>query len=59
MDVAAAVADVVVEVVAVVAVASTSTPGVLADSVADVSEVRVSLGLQPVDHCSLYCYYCY
>lgn len=57
MDVAAAVADVVVEVV--VAVASTSTPGVLADSVADVSEVRVSLGLQPVDHCSLYCYYCY
>lgn len=57
MDVAAAVADVVVEVV--VAVASTSTPDVLADSVADVSEVRVSLGLQPVDHCSLYCYYCY
>lgn len=59
MDVAAAVADVVVEVEVVVAVASTSTPGVLADSVADVSEVRVSLGLQPVDHCSLYCYYCY
>lgn len=49
--------DVAAAAVAVVVVAP---PDVLvADSVVDVSEVRVSLGLQPVDHCSLYCYYCY
>lgn len=59
MDVAAAVAEVVAVVVVAVVAATTSPPGVLVDSVADVSEVRVSLGLQPVDHCSLYCYYCY
>lgn len=68
MDVAAAAdvvgvaaAAVVVEVMA--AVDATPLPPdvlVVVDSVADVSEVRVSLGLQPEDHCSLYyCYYCY
>lgn len=62
MDVAAAAADVVLAAAAVevVAVDAIPPPDVLADSVADVSEVRVSLGLQPEDHCSLcYCYYCY
>lgn len=53
-----AAADVVVA--AVVVVMAAPPPNVLADSVADVSEVRVSLELQPEDHCSLcYCYYCY
>lgn len=62
-DVAAAVvADVAVAVAAVVETTSASrvlAVVAVAGSVAFVSEVRVSLGLQPVDHCWLYCYYCY